>query len=362
MSATMSATQPPRLAARSQSPRYAIRRWRPNTISQNTGMAVRPEREPHQQPPDVARGPVGDRVAGRDDQRDQEPDHDRGHEHPDVRQPVARLHGSAVYRLVDAPLRLLARAAGSSSRRPSSRSGITEPSRSLRRQRRVVRPRIEVGRHASRRPWRPRRRPPSRRRRGGSRSGAGPPSASAAAAKIAGCGLIVPTRSETTIAVQRAAASRPPPTYRSIVAASGQLDRTASRSVRRAAPSIGADVAAARDRPDEGAGCTSSTPHATSSGSGPAAAAASSQRVVARRRRSPRRRASTRTSRSAISTSRNSRHLLARTDARAPPPRPPGSPPARTARSARSCSPVTSTTARSAARGTRGRACSRSRT
>ena len=54
------------------------------------------------------------------------------------------------------------------------------------------------------------------------------PSASRAAAKIAGCGLIVPTRWLTTTAA-RSGAHPAASTYRSMVAASGQFERMASR-------------------------------------------------------------------------------------------------------------------------------------
>jgi hypothetical protein len=57
------------------------------------------------------------------------------------------------------------------------------------------------------------------------------PSASAAAAKIAGCGLIVPTRCETTI--ERRCGNQPcASAKRSIVRASGQLDRIANAKPR----------------------------------------------------------------------------------------------------------------------------------
>ena len=58
-------------------------------------------------------------------------------------------------------------------------------------------------------------------------SGSGSPSSRRASAKIAGCGLITPTRWLTTIA-RRNGAQPAASTYRSIVAASGQFDRIAS--------------------------------------------------------------------------------------------------------------------------------------
>ena len=98
-----------------------------------------------------------------------------------------------------------ARARGRASSARSSSDGTSGSCcvvRAGRRQRRVALA-IRAGRRcASRRGSRRRRPRPSRRRRGGSRAGRcrGRPSASSAARKIAGCGLIVPTRCETTIA------------------------------------------------------------------------------------------------------------------------------------------------------------------
>ena len=81
----------------------------------------------------------------------------------------------------------------------SSRSGSTVPSRSLDGSGDSS-GRDAPRRCASRRPPRRRRRPPSRRRRGGSPPAPGRRAADRAAAKIAGWGLIVPTRWLTTIA------------------------------------------------------------------------------------------------------------------------------------------------------------------
>ena len=86
---------------------------------------------------------------------------------------------------------------------------------------------------ASRPATRRRRRPPSRRRRGGSRRAPGRRAAAAASAKIAGCGLIVADPLADDDRPEVTAPSRPPPTYRSIVAASGQFDRIASVASRR---------------------------------------------------------------------------------------------------------------------------------
>ena len=188
-------TQPPRRIARGQSPRYAIRRWRPKTTSQNSGRGQEPERQPEQERAEVA-GPgstVGSRVVKTRATRMKTMP-------PAARKPRLARRSRASITHESRGLRRSARNSPTSSptarsRGPHRRSGRDRSTAAASRA-------AAIARRPPASPLVPPRRrpPPSRRRRGGSRPAPDRRAGGAPRAKIAGCGLIVPTRWLTTIA------------------------------------------------------------------------------------------------------------------------------------------------------------------
>ena len=59
-------------------------------------MSVSATARPISAAPDEARARVDERVAGRDDEADEQPDHRRGREEAEVGRPVARFHDQRV--------------------------------------------------------------------------------------------------------------------------------------------------------------------------------------------------------------------------------------------------------------------------